>query len=210
MTIMTIFKIVYFIIKLIIFICIGYVGVVILGLIYLALSSILEFISNVKSKIKSKIKRRIDKIKDKRKQKVFTYSVEESKKYGFNLEKETPKFKRPLIDDYEKSWWDSVVTDASKKNDKRFIKAIESWISLSELYKRKNIKNKTVGGFVDKIVEDEITLINRKAKYIIKADNLYDTKKGYDNIYSIAGNFVYINLTKKGDKIKINYILIDY
>lgn len=208
------FKVICFILKWSFFIFLAYMGIGILAIIFLILYSILNFIIDIKSKIKCKarkIKNKIkNKIEEKRKPKVLTYNIEESKKYGFNLEEENPKFHRPIPDRLLEYLFSSIQVP-NRKYNKYYKKAKKSKISIKQLKKKKTIRNKTITGFVDKVVGDEITLINSEEKITIKVDNLYNlkTKKGTDNIYSIAGEFVCINLTKRKDKIKINYILIN-
>jgi len=131
---------------------------------------------------------------------ILEYSIEDAQNHGFRDNIAMVKNTSTVKDKYMYSGKMHKGDCIRKKAwDKRYHTAHKSLIFLQDLYDKENIKNKTVAVYVEEIDDTVATILDDTA--VMKLD-LKDT-------YSIAGKHVLINLTKKGDDIKINSIIKD-
>jgi hypothetical protein len=132
---------------------------------------------------------------------IMKYSIEDSIRFGFREEGTKKPVKRPAeLVRKRKGFFDGRVTEKEKLMDSRYANALKREIPLSFLYEKEAFKNKTIRVYIEDIYDTVATLRDYSATYKL---NLQGT-------YGGAGEFVLINLTKKGDEIKINYILKDF
>jgi hypothetical protein len=127
------------------------------------------------------------------------YSRENSRKLGFN--RTTEGFKRPtelimkgMTKDQEVQYIKALM-----KNE-QYSKAMKSYIPLKNLYSVEYLRGVTINVFIDTV--DDTKVIARDNTAILEIE----VGGGY---YSMAGEFVLINLDKEGERIKVNFILRD-
>ncbi|NBI07602.1 hypothetical protein [Senegalia massiliensis] len=146
-------------------------------------------------KDEKKIKENIKKINDERLgTKVHSYSKEESIKYGFYDEVQN---KRPMEIEYKRTKLSG--NKHSFEREKLIRKLRKNMIFLYMLYEEQYIKNKTIYVYVEDVVNNRATLNDGTAIYNIDLGAFYD----------VGGKFVYINLDKEGDEIKVKKIIKD-
>lgn len=127
------------------------------------------------------------------------YTRETRLKLGFGLLDKG--FKRPM-DLKRKGLTDeeSRQLEKAKLMDKKFSKAIQETIPLKALYTENIISNKSIRVFVDSQIDTTLIVMDHTAVYGLRLDKFYD----------VAGEFIIINFSKKGDKVVVNYILPDH
>lgn len=140
--------------------------------------------------------------KEQHKNRILEYSEEDSVKYGFRRGEDSKGgIKRPIeLKRKGRGEIGNFASEKSKINDDKYSDALKRVIPLSFLYKKENLSNKTLRVYVEDINDTVATLRDSSAIY----------KLDLKTVYGIAGEFVLMNISKKGDDIKINYILSDY
>lgn len=132
---------------------------------------------------------------------ILEYSEEDSKRYGFRKEENCNEIKIPVeLKRKGRGEIGNFASERSKINDTRYADALKRVIPLSFLYEKENLSNKTLRVYVEDVYDTVATLRDSSAIYEL------DLK----TVYGIAGEFVLINIDKKGDEVKVNYILSDY
>lgn len=127
------------------------------------------------------------------------YSRDNSRELGFN--RTTEGFQRPteLIMKGMTKEQEIQYGKALMKNE-QYSMAMNSYISLKGLHTVEYLKGATIKVFIDTV--KDTTVIARDNTAILEIE----VGGGY---YSIAGEFILINLDKEGGKIKVNFILRD-
>lgn len=127
------------------------------------------------------------------------YSRDESRELGFN--RDTEGFKRPseLIMRGMTKEQEIQYTNALMK-DEQYSNAMKSYVPLKNLHTVECLKGVTIKVFIDTVIDTTVIARDNTAMMDI------DVGGGY---YSMAGEFVLINLDKEGEKVKVNFILRD-
>jgi|LFRM01.1.fsa_nt_gb hypothetical protein len=139
---------------------------------------------------------------------ITTYSVDDSIKYGFRDSAGAITLKRPnmIVDNSLRGMhmFDSMIAMARRLNTTRTLTyriADRRVIPLSYLhdYPNKRIWRKTLRVYVEEVYDDIATLRDHSAVYKLKMGTCYP----------LAGELVMINISKKGDEVKVHKILND-
>jgi Zn-finger nucleic acid-binding protein len=189
--------------------------IIVLGVALLSLYVTVKLSKVIKEGLKDKIYhlidygRRFNKIAYKRYKEMYRekfpdgileYSVEDAQKHGFRdniaMVKNTSTVENPYMYSGQVHKGDCI---REKAWDKRYHKAHKKLIFLQDLYDKENINNKTVAVYVEEVDNTVATIFDDTA--VMKLD--------LKEIFSIAGKHVLINLSKKGDDIKIHNIIRD-
>lgn len=136
---------------------------------------------------------------DQHENRILEYSREDSLRFGFK--NDSIAINRPI--ELIKKGMDQVgnfASEQSKISNNRYSDALKRVIPLSYLYDKETLSNKTIRVYVEDVVGTLGTLRDSSAIYELN----------FKGVYGLAGEFVLINIDKKGDEIKINYILKDY
>jgi len=136
---------------------------------------------------------------------ILEYSTDKVMEYGF-LNKGVINKSLSPINTNKLSIAGTLGTDTALnaktygKEYRKYLRENKKRIPVSFLYEKENIKNKTLFVYVEQVLGNVATIIDSTAVYDLDLQG----------IYSIAGNYVLINITKKGEDIKVNYIYNDY
>lgn len=127
------------------------------------------------------------------------YSRDESRELGFNRNAEG--FKRPseLIMKGMTKDQEIQYTKELMKNE-QYSNAMKYYVPLKNLHTVECLKGVTIKVFIDTVKDTTVIAIDKTAVLDIEVGGGY---------YSMAGEFVLINLDKEGEKVKVNFILRD-
>jgi hypothetical protein len=138
---------------------------------------------------------------------IIEYSREQSSEKKRKLNNTGVEFSRPLLLEKDTQIKNQNISKNCVDDDKNKKKILlnknkinsSDLITVEEFKKQDNIENKTLRVFVESLVD----------RCLIVRDNTDFLHLELENTYAVVGEFIYINLTKKSNKITENFIFIE-
>lgn len=132
---------------------------------------------------------------------IIEYSREISADLGKRLSKEKPfTFQRPS--EFKKRGLSDALRfslEKEKRKNPQYANAIKRRVPVKDLHQAGDLDNVSIRVYVESMLDNKIKIWDNTASYSLIMDKQY----------AIVGEFVIINLDKRGEKIKVNYIMVD-